>query len=171
MDLKVKTLVDAWHWSYLDVEMAFDGMSHRTLHQRPHAQVPSVAEMVAHTVYSEASIVLRYLLGIPKGQWGDDPMLREPYGWPPRILAEPSPGWLLELDPPAVKERWLAQHARFLGAMSEFALAPDHRFDDEWTEAAPDVETRLRFAAYHVAYHVAQIYSNRHFLGEETPDN
>jgi hypothetical protein len=29
----------------------------------------------------------------------------------------------------------------------------------------------LKYASFHVAYHTGQIYSTRHLLGEETPDN
>jgi hypothetical protein len=29
----------------------------------------------------------------------------------------------------------------------------------------------LKYAVFHVSYHVGQIYSVRHLLGEETPDN
>jgi uncharacterized damage-inducible protein DinB len=29
----------------------------------------------------------------------------------------------------------------------------------------------LRYMVFHVAYHTGQIYSARHFLGHETPDN
>jgi hypothetical protein len=171
MDPVVQTLIRAWDWSYVDVDMAFDGLSDEVLHRRPNHHIPSIAEMVAHTAYSEASIILRYLLGIPKEEWPGHFMLRDPYGWPPRLLAEDPKPELLALSAQEVKAAWLNHHRRFRDAMEGFALPASTRFTDEWSEAAPDVETRLRFAAYHVGYHVAQIYSNRHFFGDETPDN
>ena len=171
MDIAVETLIRAWDWSYVDVDMAFEGLTSEVLHRRPNDRIPSIAEMTAHTAYSEASIILRYLLGIPKEEWPEHLMLRDPYGWPPRILAEPPRAELLALSAEEVKGAWLEHHRHFIKAMDAFPLSLEHRFSDEWSEAAPDVETRLRFAAYHVGYHVAQIYSNRHFFGDDTPDN
>jgi hypothetical protein len=171
MDSVVSTLIRAWHWSYVDVDMAFEGLSPEVLHRRPNDRIASIAEIVAHTAYSEASIVLRYLLGVPKADWPDHVMLRDPYGWPPRILAELPKRELVAMTPEEVMASWLQHHDYFLSAMADFSVPHDHRFTDEWSEAAPDVETRLRFAAYHVGYHVAQIYSNRHFFGDDTPDN
>ena len=171
MDIAVCTLVEAWDWSYVDFDMAFDGMSVETLHRRASPASISIAEMAAHTVYSEASIILRYLLGIPKEEWGDHFMLRDPYGWPPRILESPPRPELLKMSVEEVKQAWMEHHRVFVQRLQNFELPADHRFNDEWSDAAPDVETRLRFAAYHVAYHIGQIYALRQVLGEETPDN
>ncbi len=167
----VATLIRAWDWSFVDLDMAFEGLSLDTLHHRPNQNTISIAEIAAHTVYSEASIILRYLLGVPKEDWGDHLMLRDPYGWPPTILEHPPKPELLAMNPQEVKQSWRDQHQRILTALDGYDKGPDHRFQDEWSEAAPDVETRLRFAAYHVAYHIGQIYTIRHILGEDTPDN
>ena len=158
-------LVRAWDWSYVDFEQAFEGMSLETLHCRPNGRIISIAEIAAHTVYSEASIVLRYLLGVPKEGWGEDIMLKDPYGWPPSILEGPPSSALLRMGVEDVRQAWLGHHRRFVSALEGFDLPPGHRFEDEWSPAAPDVETRLRFAAYHVAYHIGQIYTTRHLLG------
>ena len=171
MDPAVRTLIDAWDWSYVDFDMAFEGMSEETLHRRLSPASISIAEIAAHTTYSEASIILRYLLGIPKEDWGGDFMLRDPYGWPPRILESPPLPELLEMGVEEVKSAWMRHHRRFVAQLDSFDLPADHGFADEWSDAAPDVETRLRFAAYHVAYHIGQIYAIRQALGEATPDN
>jgi hypothetical protein len=171
MDEAVRTLVNAWDWSYVDFDMAFEGMSHETLHRRASESQISIAEVAAHTIYSEASIILRYLLDVPKEGWGDHFMLRDPYGWPPRILEVPSDPALLAMSVAEVKGAWRDHHQSFHRQLEPFQLSANHRFVDEWSEAAPDVETRLRFAAYHVAYHIGQIYTLRQVLGENTPDN
>lgn len=171
MHTAVRTLIDAWDWSYVDFDLAFEGMSYETLHRRLSPNSISIVEIAAHTVYSEASIILRYLLGIPKEAWGDHFWLRDPYGWPPRILeTDPHPD-LLAMSVDEVRQSWRDHHQRFHRRLESFDLAAGHRFHDEWSEAAPDVETRLRFAAYHVAYHIGQIYTIRQIAGENTPDN
>ena len=38
-------------------------------------------------------------------------------------------------------------------------------------EQTRQVNSMLTYAAIHVAYHVGQIYTVRHLLGETTPDN
>jgi hypothetical protein len=171
MDARVRTLVDAWDWSYVDFDLAFEGLSVETLHRRPSPVSISIAEIAAHTAYSEASIILRYLLGIPKEEWGEDFMLRDPYGWPPRVMEGPPLPQLLAMSVEEVKGAWIGHHRSFVDRLALFDLSADHRFTDEWADSAPNVETRLRFAAYHVAYHIGQIYAIRQVLGEETPEN
>ena len=167
----MRELIEAWHWSYVDFDMIFEGLSQEHLHRRPGPGSLSISEMCAHLLRSEASIILRYLFGMPAEEWEDLFMLRAPYGWPPDILAAPIDRRLLELTPDEVKMLVYDRHERLYQRCFSLALPLNHRFDDDWSGPAPTVETRLRFAAYHVAYHAGQMYQNRHLLGDVTPDN
>lgn len=167
----MRTLIDAWHWSYVDFDMIFDGLSREHLHARPGPGAISIGEMCAHLLRSEASIVLRYLFGEPAELWEDHFMLRAPYGWPPDILLAPVDSRLAAMEVDEVRRMVLDRHERLYQRAFSLALPLDHRFQDDWSGPAPTVEVRLRFAAYHVGYHAGQMYQNRHLLGDSTPDN
>jgi len=170
MDAK-RALIEAWHWSYVDFDMVFEGLSQDHLHVRPGPGTISISEMCAHLLRSEASIVLRYLFGEPAEFWEDHFMLKAPYGWPPDILEAPIDPRLQAMTVEETKLMVYDRHERIYQRAFTLDLPLDHKFDDEWSTPAPTVEVRLRFAAYHVAYHAGQMYQNRHLLGNPTPDN
>jgi len=170
MDPEVRTLVEAWHWMYFEVDLVFEGIQPENLHRRPSPNLLSVSEHCAHLVRSEASIVERYLFGRPPEQWADSLMRRTVFGWPPTMLESPVEPELARLNLAEVKDGLMHEHGRCLQAARSLALPVGHRFEDDWARC-PTVADRLRIAAYHVAYHMGQIYSARHMLGEETPEN
>lgn len=170
MEDEVRTLIEAWHWMYFEVDLLFEGLSESNLHRRPAPNLLAVSEHVAHLVRSEASIVERYLWGRPQEEWADSLMRRAKFGWPPTLLAEPVDAELRQLDVPGVYDELMRQHARCYQSALALELPADFEFGDDW-DRCRTVRDRLRIAAYHVAYHAGQIYSVRHWLGEETPEN
>ncbi len=170
MDPEVRSLVEAWNWMYFEVDLVFDGIQAENLHRRPASNLISISEHCAHLVRSEASIVERYLFGRPPEQWADSLMRRAVFGWPPTMLESPVETDLALLTLAEVKDSLVREHERCLRSAQALALPASHQFDDDWTRCRT-VADRLRIAAYHVAYHMGQIYSARHMLGEETPEN
>lgn len=155
---------------YFEADFLFDGLSESNLHRRPGQNLLSVSEHVAHLVRSEASIVERYLWGRPEEEWADSLMRRAKFGWPPTLLEQPVDSELAQLSIAVVYEELMSQHARCYQSALALELSADFEFGDDW-DRCRTVRDRLRIAAYHVAYHAGQIYSARHMLGEETPEN
>lgn len=170
MDTEVRSLVEAWHWMYFEVDLVFEGVRPENLHRRPGPDLLSISEHCAHLVRSEASIVERYLFGRPPEEWADTLMRRAVFGWPPTMLESPVEADLARLTLAEVKDGLIREHERCLRAAQSLTLPAEHRFDDDWARCTT-VADRLRIAAYHVAYHMGQICSARHMLGEETPEN
>lgn len=170
MNAEVSHLIETWHWMYFETDLLFEGLSEANLHRRPGPSLLAVSEHVAHVVRSEASIVNRYLFGQPEEQWADCLMRQKPFGWPPTLLESPVDSGLQSLTVAEVKAEYLRNHERCYRLAQTLDLAPDFAFDDDW-DRVRTVRDRLRIAAYHVAYHCGQIYSARHLLGEETPEN
>ena len=57
-------------------------------------------------------------------------------------------------------------------AMAHFkALSPDLASHPPGWPAHYTYGELLKYAAFHIAYHTGQMYTVRHLLGEETPDN
>ncbi len=170
MEAEVRHLVEAWHWMYFETDLAFGGLSPQNLHRRPGPGLLAISEHVAHVVRSEASIINRGLFGQSPRQW-EDCLLRQPeFGWPPTMLEGPINPELERMSVDEVMDAYLRQHSRCYELAQTCHLSPDHVFKDHW-ERCTTVRDRLRIAAYHVAYHTGQIYSARHLLGEETPEN
>ena len=189
MHPEVEHLIEAWHWMYFEADLVFGGLQEDNLHRRPAPGLLAVSEHAAHLARSEASIVNRYLFGqLPElplapmnggerglggegsSGWADCLFRRAEFGWPPTMLEGPVNPDLAKLSVAEVFEQLTVQHLRCYELARTLALSPDHEFDDDWPRIRT-VRDRLRIAAYHVAYHMGQIYSVRHLLGEETPEN
>jgi len=180
MHAEVEHLVEAWHWMYFEADLVFGGLQEANLHRRPAPGLLAASEHAAHLARSEASIVDRYLFGrapespLARGEgapgWADCLFRRPEFGWPPTMLERPVNPELASLTVSEVYDELLAQHRRCYELAKTLELPPDHTFDDDWVRIRT-VRDRLRIAAYHVAYHMGQIYSVRHLLGEETPEN
>lgn len=170
MDSEVSHLVEAWHWMYFETDLLFGGLSEANLHRRPAPGLLCVSEHIAHLARSEASIVNRYMFGQSRESLDDCLFRRPEFGWPPTMVEGPVNPELARLTAAEVKSEFLRQHERCYSLAQTITLPADHRFDDDWARVTT-VRDRLRIAAYHVAYHAGQIYTARHLLGEETPEN
>ncbi len=81
--------------------------------------------------------------------------------------------------PPSEQNRAMTaeQVCRELLRVHEEAVAHFRALDPDPDSAPPGwpppwtYGESLKYAVFHVSYHVGQIYSVRHLLGEETPDN
>ena len=170
MEPEVSHLIEAWHWMYFETDLLFEGLAEENLHRRPNANLLAISEHLAHVARSEASIVNRYLFGQQPDQWADCLFRKAEFGWPPTMLERPVDEVLSQMSVEDVMQEYLRQHERCYQLAVTLALPADTVFDDEW-DRCRTVRDRLRIAAYHVAYHAGQVYSVRHALGEDTPEN
>lgn len=163
-------LVEAWHWMYFETDLVLGGIHPDHLHQRPAANLVSISEHLAHVARSEASIIFRYLLGQEPKDWPESPLFHERYGWPPTMLECEINAELAAFSLNDLAEEYARCHDLCYQAARQITAPADHSFSDAW-DRVTTVGDRLRIAAYHVAYHHGQIYTVRHLLGEETPEN
>lgn len=170
MDSEVAHLVEAWHWMYFETDLVLGGIQEDHLHRRPAANLLSISEHLAHVARSEASIIFRYLLGQQPDDWPQSPLFHERYGWPPTMLEGAINPELAKFELKDLSEEYRRCHELCYQAAQTIRHTADHSFSDSW-DRVTTVRDRLRIAAYHVAYHHGQIYTVRHLLGEETPEN
>lgn len=170
MHPEVEHLIEAWHWMYFEADLLFEGLRQENLHRRPAPNLLAISEHVAHVVRSEASIVERYLFSRDESEWADTLMRRKLFGWPPTMLEADIDQELAMLSVDQVHEQLLWEHKRCYETALGLRLPASHTFADGW-DRCTSVRDRLRIAAYHVGYHAGQIYTVRHLLGEETPEN
>lgn len=170
MNSEVHTLIEAWHWMYFETDLVLGGVKAENLHRRPAPNLISISEHLGHVARSEASIICRYLAGQQDHEWQTTTLTKPIFGWPPTMLESPVDPDLAAMGLEELNAEYLNHHEMCYRLALTLNLSPDHEFQDGW-DRVTTVRDRLRIAAYHVGYHAGQIYTVRHLLGEETPEN
>ena len=157
---------------YFEVTEAFKGLSDDHVWKRPGGGLLSVGELAGHIAHWEA---LRFGGDTENGNASrdlsnckiDSLLLDSRFSYyTTTILSGPSESHLA-MTAEQVCNALLRIHRESMGYLE--ALNP------VLSSKAPawhsDYDDLLRYVAFHVAYHTGQMYSVRHLLGEETPDN
>jgi hypothetical protein len=148
----------AWDEAHVDLQTALTGTPDADLWVRPHPRLVSVGELGGHVAFWEVVNVF------------------ESSARPASFLNDQR---FAELDPAAIApdfdvttEQLAAELARLHGlAVQELKrLNPTA---DQVVDFKPEVSWKWRVTSMviHAAYHAGQIYSARHVLGHETPEN
>lgn len=164
---------------YFEVTEAFRGLADENVWKRPAPGLLSAGELAGHLAYWEAM-----RLAGEGGEQVSDPLadhrslnacrvssppIDERFSYYPTTLATPPSEQHLAMT--------AQQVCRELVRVHEAAVA-------DFTGRNPDLEDCppgwppgntygdfLRYLVFHIAYHTGQIYSARHLLGEQPPDN
>ncbi|MCB8932361.1 MAG: DinB family protein [Fimbriimonadaceae bacterium] len=154
LDPLLKAL-DSAHW---EMSEAFKGLPDTDVWRRPDPRLLSVGELAAHVAFGEAQTFL-----------GDteveSPLLVPDAAYYTANVGQP---FTVPLGADALYQEVQRIHERCKAAFA------DHPHDSE--EPCPNREGwtwgyAVEYQAFHVAYHVGQMFSVRHLLGHETPDN
>jgi len=165
---------------YYEVTFAFEGLADENVWKRPAAGLLSVGELAGHIAYWEALKLAGEggkLSGEGEEQSETDlakcrvssPLIDRRFAYYPNTIATSPSAQHLAMTAGEVCRELLRVHEE---AVTHFkALNPDlssHApgWPPNWT-----YEEFLKYAAFHVSYHTGQMFSARHLLGEETPDN
>ena len=165
-------LLESLELGYFEVGEAFKGLADEHVWQRPPGGLLSVGELAGHIAYWEA-VRLGY-----DGEDGDSRpdltkckvkslLVDERFRYYPSTLGQG----------PSSEHRAMTaeQVAKELVRVHKESVAHFRALNPDLTAKAPSWHSTyadyLRYAAFHVAYHTGQMYSARHLLGEETPDN
>lgn len=145
--------VDSALW---ELGEALQGMRDEELWVRPHPRLLSVGELVTHIAMGE----MRWL--VPDLE---SPLRIDTLNYYPVAVGQPL---VLPLGVEALQTELRRIHeatkARLFKSPPDLATTLPERNDWTWGYA-------LEYLAFHVAYHTGQIYSARHLMGHDTPDN
>ncbi len=157
---------------YYEVKEAFEGLADENVWKRPTEGLLSVGELAGHIAHWEAV----RLAGEGGEPWPDlakcrvsSPLIDPRFRYYPITIANPPSEQHLAMSPEQVCRELLRVHEE---AVAHFrVLDPDLEstppgWPPPWTYGE-----FLKYLVFHVSYHAGQIYSVRHLLGEETPDN
>jgi uncharacterized damage-inducible protein DinB len=148
--------------AYFELGEAFTGLADENVWKRPANGILSVGELAGHIAYGEANRlagngVLTSPLIDPRFRYYDVSVSTTPSDEQLAMTAADVHSELVRVHEAAVaqlKER----NVDLSGPPPE--NSPGNTFGE-----------MFQYMIFHVAYHVGQIYTVRHLLGEETPDN
>jgi hypothetical protein len=166
---------------YFEIKEAFGGLADENVWKRPAEGLLSVGELAGHIAYWEAMRLAGEgqavsLMG--EGQESEtdlpgsrvsSPLVDSRFRYYTTTLATPPSEQHLAMTAEQVCSELLRVHEESVAHFK--ALNPDMDsplpgWPGGWTFGAS-----LKYLVFHVGYHTGQMYSVRHLLGEETPDN
>ena len=175
----VGAYLEALELGYYEAKFAFEGLTDENVWRRPAEGLLSVGELAGHIAYWEA-VKLAGGGEVPLQGWEgtqadlakcrvSSPLIDHRFAYYPMTLT----------TPPSEQHRAMTaeQVCSELLRVHEESVADFKARNPDLESAAPGWPPHytygefLRYAAFHVAYHTGQMYSVRHLLGEETPDN
>lgn len=168
LDTYLKTL----DLCYFEVTEAFKGLQDDHVWKRPASGLLSVGELAGHVAYWEA---------VRCGGDGEDgsaqrdlsnckiksPLLDARFAYYTTTIETAPSETHLAMTAEQVLNELLRVHQESMGFLK--AVNPD--MGDKAPHWHSDYGDLLRYVIFHIAYHTGQMYSVRHLLGEETPDN
>jgi DinB superfamily len=157
---------------YFEVKVAFEGLADENVWKRPTEGLLSVGELAGHIAFWEA-VRLAGEGGEPEPDLAkcqvSSPLIDRRFQYYPTTIAIPPSEQHLAMTAEQVCGELLRVHEE---AVVHFkALNPDLESTPPGWPTYWTYGESLKYAVFHVSYHVGQMYSVRHLLGEETPDN
>lgn len=159
---------------YFEVGEAFKGLADEHVWKRPAAGLLSVGELAGHVAYWEA---VRFVGEGEDGSSARDlsnckvksPLLDPRFGYYSTTLGTTPSEEHLAMTADQVLRELVRVHQEAMAQLK--ARDPDLGSPAPYWAPHSNYGELLRYVAFHVAYHTGQMYSVRHLLGENPPDN
>jgi len=159
---------------YFEVTEAFKGLADEHVWKRPVGGLLSVGELAGHIAYWEA---VRFAGESLDGGASRDlstckvksPLLDPRFAYYTTTITETLSEEHLSMTGEQVCHELLRVHQEAMACLK--ALDPDLSSPAPHWSPKSNYGELLTYVAFHIAYHTGQMYSVRHLLGEETPDN
>ncbi len=164
---------------YYEAKFAFEGLADENVWKRPAAGLLSVGELAGHIAYWEAvKFAGEGASDALAGEGGEpdlskcrvsSPLIDHRFSYYPGTIATPPSAELVAMTAEQVWSELLRVHEQ---AIADFkARNPDLASSAPGWPPHYTYSEFLKYAVFHVSYHTGQMFSARHLLGEETPDN
>lgn len=153
---------------YYEVQFALEGMADENVWKRPAPQLLSVGELAGHIAYGEATRLINKTDDSTQCRISS-PLIDSRFNYYPNTIKASPTDEQLAMTAPQVYAELLRIHQE---AMADFkALNPETTTRIPHCQSGFTYGEFLEYAVFHISYHTGQMYSVRHLLGEETPDN
>lgn len=164
----METYLKLLELGYYELTFVFEGLADENVWKRPAEGLLSIGELAGHLAGAEA---IRFA-----GEGEDlsrcciqSPLVDNRFWYLPRTLATPPSEQHVALTAAQVGAELKRVHEEAIAHLK--ALNPDLTAPIPGCPSGFTYGEFLEYDVFHVAYHTGQMYSVRHLLGEETPDN
>ncbi|HLK61412.1 MAG TPA: DinB family protein [Chthonomonadaceae bacterium] len=164
----VEVYLELLEQGYYEVKFAFEGLADTNVWKRPAAGLLSVGELAGHLAYWEAIRLAGEGEDLEKCRV-QSPLIDNRFRYYPKTLATAPSEQHLAMTAEQVCAELLRAHEESVAHFK--ALSPDPGACIPGDPTGFTYGGYLKYAGFHIAYHTGQMYSVRHLLGEETPDN
>ena len=153
---------------YFEVGEAFKGLADENVWRRPAPGLLSVGELAGHIAFWEA-VRLAGNGPDPSQCRIQSPLIDARFQYYPETIAAPPSDEHQAMTAEEVHRELRRVHE---DSMAHFKAAnPDPGARIPGCPTGFTYGQYLEYAVFHISYHTGQMYSARHLLGEETPDN
>ena len=164
----IEAYLEVLELGYFEVKEAFKGLADEHVWKRPAERLLSVGELAGHIAHWEA-VRLAGEGPDPAKCRVSSPLIDQRFRYYPATIETPPSEQHLAMTAEQVCGELLRVHEQ---AVAHFkALNPDPKTRIPGCPTGFTYGEYLEYAVFHIAYHTGQMYSARHLLGEETPDN
>jgi len=153
---------------YYEVQFAFEGLADENVWKRPAEGLLSVGELAGHMAYWEAVRLTGEGEDLEKCRV-TSPLVDNRFRYYPGTVAALPSEQHLAMTAVQVYSELLRVHQEAIAYFKE--LNPDPDTHIAGCPAGFTYGAYLEYAVFHTAYHIGQMYSVRHLLGDEMPDN
>lgn len=158
----LETYLSLLELAYFELGESFRELADENVWKRPAEGILSVGELAAHIAYGE----VKHLVG---GGTVNSPLLDQRFRYYTVSVATPPSEVHLAMTAAQVHTELVRIHQEAVEALKARNLnlespAPENSPGNTHGEV-------LQYMVFHISYHIGQIYTVRHLLGEETPDN
>ena len=172
----LETYLKLLEQGYFEVKFAFEGLADENVWKRPAPGLLSVGELAGHLAYWEAvrlagggadleGHVASDLAACPVSS----PLIDHRFSYYPTTVATPPSEQHLSMTAEQVCRELSRVHEEAVARLK--ARNPDLESTPPGWPPENTYGAFLEYLVFHIAYHTGQMYSARHLLGEQTPDN
>lgn len=172
----LETYLSMLELGYYEAKFAFEGLADENVWKRPAGGLLSVGELAGHIAYWEA-VKLAGEGGDLEGHTGPDlatcqvssPLIDHRFRYYSTTLETAPSAHHLAMSAAQVCSELVRVHTESVAHFR--ARNPDLDSSAPGWPSGFSYGEFLKYAVFHVSYHTGQMFSVRHLLGEETPDN
>lgn len=168
----IETYLESLDLGYYEAQFAFQGLADENVWKRPAEGILSVGELAGHTAYWEA---LRWAGDNFSFEAGPDdcpvksPLIDTRFRYHPNTVAQPPSPEHLAMSAAQVWAELQRVHQESMALLRGRTI--DLNAGPPGSPHPGTYRDYLKYQAFHIAYHVGQMYTVRHLLGETPPDN
>lgn len=164
----LQTILKLIDQGYYEAKFAFDGLADQNVWKRPAPGLLSIGEVAGHCAYWEAIRLAGEGEDLSKCRV-KSPLIDNRFRYYPTTLEASPSEQHLAMTSELVCSELLRVHQESISQFKE--TNPDLNSNIPGDPTGFTYGGYLEYAVLHISYHTGQMYSARHLLGDQTPDN